>query len=371
MLGAVRDMMCYHTRHIAEPRARAAEARALLDFLAKAIPTENTPHASFLNICVNYVKERLLPKDDAFLLHDELSEVNDPLYFYQFAERAERHGLQYLADAQFQTMLLSDFPQEVSEALQQMAQDTIALEQYMDFLRNRTFRQSLLCHQTVQLDVTRGFQSLTSFYVASPALPAVPELDIRSAAVETFHVADGAALSTDHPVTKAAMLHLAEIWPQAVPFKTLLDTAYARLNGALGDTALHDTASDAQVMGANLLKAYGHSDKLVELHVYEPFFVLEISERPVASPVARWQAQRDARITNLRHERVKLDPISYHLLPYLDGRRDCVALLDVLEAWAAQGTIEVQRDDEPLRCVLVEVLNAKLDRLARAALLVG
>jgi len=385
LLGTIRDMMLYHTRPVTEPLAQAAEARALLDFLASSVPAENTPHGNLLHYYVSFIRERLLPKDDAFLLHDELSEVNEPVYFYQFAEHAMRHGLQYLADAQFRTMLPDNFPAEVSETLRQMAKDTITLEQYMDFLRNRVFRQTLLCHQDIQLNVWRASERLADFYVASPALPVATEPDIYSRSVEKFRASDDAVLSTDHPVTKAGMLHLAEIWPQSVLFNTLLDEARARLNGAAchepsrmaQDTAPPGAASDVQVLGANLLRAYGYSENLLELHVYAPHFVLEISERPVVSSVARFQAQTGAKITNLRHERVNLDGISCHLLPYLDGSRDRAALQDVLEGLAAEGMIEVQQDDEPVkdaeqaRTILDGMLDSKLRRLARAALLVG
>jgi methyltransferase-like protein len=266
-----------------------------------------------------------------------------------------------------------------------MAKDTIALEQYMDFLHNRTFRQTLLCHPDVQLNVSLEPKRLARFYVASPALPEAPEPDIHSISVEKFRAPDGAILSTDHPVTKAAMLYLAEIWPQVVPFKALLATARARLKRRSGDLAERrpaqeaappSVASDEQVLGANLLKAYGYSEYLVEIRVHAPRFVLEISERPVASPVARLQAQNGNKVTNLRHERIELAGTCYHLLRYLDGSRDRAALLDALAGLVAEGVIEVQQDDKPVkdvkqaRGVLAEALDSKLCQLARAALLV-
>jgi methyltransferase-like protein/SAM-dependent methyltransferase len=386
MLGAVRDMMRYHTRHVTEPGARAAEARVLLDFLAGSELAEYTPHGGFLHAYLNFVKEHLMPKEDAFLLHDELSEVNEPVYFYQFAEQAARHDLQYLADAQFYTMLPSSFPAEVSETLSRMAQDTVALEQYMDFLRNRTFRQTLLCHQDVRLDVALDLERLARFYVASSAVPVEPELDINSRSVADFQAVDGMVLSTDHPVTKAAMLCMAERWPEVMPFKTLLSLAQARLNGTPAqDPPPPELASDAQVLGANLLKAYGRSGNLVELHVYAPHFVLEVGECPVASPVARLQAQRGAKVTNLRHERVDLDETGHHLLPYLDGSRGRAELVGVLERLAAEGDIKPWQDteaDQELEqagpgpqpegeTTWAEILDSKLRRFAGAALLVG
>jgi methyltransferase-like protein/SAM-dependent methyltransferase len=379
MLKALREMMCFHTRGLTDPQEQAIQARALLEFLADSEPVGKSPHTSFFKAFVSYTKERLLPRNDAFLIHDELAEFNEPIYFYQFIERAEQHGLQYLAEADFQTMLASNLPDGVAETLRQMAADTIALEQYMDFLRNRTFRQTLLCHQDIQLTGSPHPDLLANFYVGSPALPVASELDIHSRQVEEFRAPDGAIFSTDHPITKAGMLHLTEIWPHCIPFKTLLATARAELNGTA-----HDITSDAQVLGAGLLKAYGYSDNLVELHVYEPNFVLGISERPVASPVARFQAMNGSTVTNLRHERIHLAGPAYHLLRYLDGSRDRPVLLSVLEGLAAEGVIALEQAGEPAESVertrqspepgeggvLAEVLDSSLHQLARAALLV-
>ena len=372
LLGTIRDMMLYHTRDIADPHQKVAEARALIEFLAESIPANFNPHSSFLHAYVNFFKEQTLPKcgvHDAYLLHDELSGVNEPLYFYQFAERAAAHGLKYMAEAEFRTMLANNFPDETVRALRQVAKSTVALEQYMDFLRNRTFRQTLLCHQDVRLSAAMDPERMAKFYVGSPALPVSAEPDVDSTVVEQFRAPDQATLSTDHPVTKAAMLYLIRIWPQVVPFETLLAVARARLSEAPADIA-----ADARMLGANLLKAYGYSDNLVELHIYAPHFVVEVSERPVASPVARLNAAKRGPITNARHERVRLNKLSYHLLPYLDGSRDRAALLEIMEGLAAQGLIAAEQDDEPAEGAgdtPAELLDSLLQQLANAALLVG
>lgn len=380
MIDMVRGMMLYHTRQVTDPQARAAQARALLDFLAESIPAENSAYGSFLNMYAGFISGQLQdarPKDDALLLHDELEEINDPLYFYQFAERAARHGLQYLAEAEFRTMLASNFPSPVSDTLNKMVKSIVDLEQYMDFLRNRTFRQTLLCHQDVPLHRRLKPDAPTTFYVSSRAQPVTPNPDIRAVSVEEFRGYDGAILSTDHPVTKAAMLCLAAAWPRALSFDALLSAARARLDGEGAEEAQAGDV-DAHVLGVNLLKAYSYHETLVDLHLYVPALVADVNERPVVSPVARLQAQGSDRITNLYHQRVELDGFDRFLVCHLDGSRDRQALLDLLlEGPVAQGTLTARRDGEPvedvkeLKRLLVEELEFKLHGLARAALLVG
>jgi methyltransferase-like protein len=378
MLGSIRDMMLYHTRQITDANAQITQAREFLDFLVEWIPAQHGPFVELYQKWLAFVRDRMLPKEDAFLFHDELSVVNDPIYFHQFADQATRHGLRYLADAQFQAMLASNLPDEVADMLRRTAQDTIDVEQYIDFLHNRAFRQSLLCHQEVSLTARVRPDRLRQFHVASSALPESSEPDIQTVSVEKFLAPDGAVLTTDHPVTKAAMLHLIKRWPQTVSFTDLLAAARIRLNGApaksAGSPALDQ---DGLLLGANLLKAYGYSPNLVELHVHPPHFVTEITEFPVANPVVRRQAGQGHRVTNARHERLRLEGVTCKVLTRLDGSRNRTALLADLKQWVAEDVLEIQKDGQPVKAteeidsVLVDMLDLKLRQIANAALLVG
>jgi methyltransferase-like protein len=315
--------------------------------------------------------EEARPRSDALLLHDELEEINEPVYFYQFAERAEQHGLQYLAD--FHHRGGGELSPEVSQKLRGMAQTHIDLEQYLDFVQNRTFRQTLLCHKGIEPDRSIGPDRVMGFYIASRAQSEEHDPDIHSVSVTKFRGHDGAVLSTDHPVTKAAMLCLAEIWPRSSSFGDLLSAARSRLGqGPALNRAADDI--DVQVLGANLLSAYGYSESLVELHVHAPNIVLHPGERPVASAVVRLQAQDSDRVTNLRHERVTLDGFDRYLLQHLDGSRDRKALVDLLlRGPVAEGILTVQQDGQrvkDMRGLLAEELETRLAWLARAGLFV-
>jgi methyltransferase-like protein/SAM-dependent methyltransferase len=382
MMGIIREMMLYHTRRSSEPQERVAQARALLDFLAEAIPAEKSAYGSFLSTYAQFLQGELKgprPAGDAFLLHDELEEINDPIYFYRFNERAARYGLQYLGEAEFRTMVGSNFDPKAFRRLGQMSRSVIDLEQYMDFLRNRMFRQTLLCHDDITISRKLRPEQLSAFYVASYARPETTELDIHSNSIVKFRGSDGAELSTDHPVTKAAMLCLAGIWPQAVPFEEALSMARSRL-GLTEDPAGDDGVAsiDARVLGTNLLKAYGYSGNLVELHVHLPHMTLDISERPVVSAVARLQAQDSTRVTNLRHERVRVDEFDRYLLHHLDGSNDRAALVESLKTGpVAAGALELEREGEPItdadqiNDVLARGVDTRLQWLVRAALLEG
>lgn len=375
--SAIREMMLYHLQDVTEPKARLAGARELLDFLAESIQAENNIHADFLHSYINYVRERLLlDTEDAYLFHEDLAVVNQPLYFYQFIDRITEHDLQYLGEAQFHTMLASNFPAEVVHKLRAMATTTVALEQYMDFLRNRTFRRSLLCHREMRLSSRLAPERLREFYLASPAkLESEEPVDLNSAAVVTYRGSDSKTLTSNHPLTKAAMSYLAEIWPQAVSFEGLVAAASRRLGHPVSDGPV--ITADVQLLGSNLLQAYGVGDNLVEFHVYAPHFVTRAGPQPTASAVARWLAEIQPEVTNLRHEPVRLHPFIQRLVTLLDGQMDRPALLQKLDELVAAGVIQVEQNDRPVeelaeaRKLLPEMLESSLQSVADAALLVS
>lgn len=374
MLGAARQMMLYHTRHVTDPHMRAAQARALIEFLAEAVPSDEKA-GGLLPIYSGLLKkelERWKETSDAYLLHEELEEINEPMYFYQFAERAASHGLQYLCEAEFGNVFPNRFPPQVTEQLMKLSHNIIEMEQYMDFLRNETFRRTCLVHDQVSFSRSVKLERVRHLHVSSRAEPASTHPDLHSISEERFRLGDSLTLTTDHPATKAALVYLREVWPAIVPFDALLDAAYAKLGLA---PPPQQRALDAHVMSASLLKAFTYSGKLVELHHHVPRFVTQAGERPVASPWARFMARDSLQVTNLRHECVELRESDRYLLLHLDGAHDRAALFEGLSKQLAQGTLVIERSGQPIQDtaeaqkLLAEEIEQALDGFAHAALL--
>lgn len=388
MLGTIREMMLYHTRHTTEARMRIAKAREMLKFMTDSLTAASgLSNSKLVKAYAGFLQsetEHIGSSTDSYVYHEELEDVNDPIYFHEFAAWADRHHLQYLCEANFSDVFLNDFPTEVMNELLKMARDLVELEQYMDFLRNRTFRKTLLVHQDQSVSRRLRPDVAQRLYAASNARPASAQPDIRSIAVEEFSSPEGLKFATDHPVTKAALVHLESVWPQAIPFAELLDRAYERLGQ--GSVAANVRAQDEQLLSANLLKGFTYSGRLIELHTYAPQFALTPSERPVASPWARYQAQTNSELTNLCHVRVELKGIAQYLLSHLDGTHDRTELLEGLEKSVAAGTLILQPisetptepatpapapDGEGTHRILVEEMEDSLQKLARAALLIA
>ncbi|MBK9711991.1 MAG: class I SAM-dependent methyltransferase [Kouleothrix sp.] len=364
--GIARDMMLYHSQHFETNDQRISQARAVVDFMAEATAKlgANDARIKLYSQLLEQEREQIHAQPDFYLAHEHLSEVNDPIYFAQFVERAAQHGLQYLSDARLSTMLVGLLPADIAETLEGIAPHSIAVEQFMDFLYNRTFRQTLLCHDDVPLRRDLAPQQMLGFQVASAARPVAPGEPEFSPTLEKFRTPSGSVISAKSPLSSAALRCLADRWPQALSFDDLLAAALARAGSPPEDAVAAERLADL------VLTCY--STDVVELRVHTPPFVLEAGERPTASRLARLQARRDGVVTNLCHESVALDPACEALMPYLDGQHNRAALRAVLEQLIAEGALELDPGDDLAHAAAVaELLKDSLQKLARGALLLS
>lgn len=367
-----REMMLFHVRDLTDPRERLSQARGFIKSLS-----ESHAGSDAYKIFFEQELDRILTRADEALYHDDLAEINAPIYFYQFMERAAGHGLQYLTEARLAESQTSIVPPQATQAPNPLGDDVVAKEQYFDFLKCRMFRQTLLCHADVVLDRSLNPERVREFYVASSSRPVSAQPDVTSpSVVEQFRVSIGATISADHPLAKAVLLELGEFWPRSVSFDELVHKARALVGGGNQRQEAEPLAEEEFSLCRLLLTLYG-SD-LVEFGTCLPSFVTVASERPTVSPLVRLQAQRGSSLTTLRHTVVEVkDDLARTLLMLLDGRRDRAALLrDLSEAVESRdGAIKGDRSQggfPPRPCKITpEDLEQKLSELARLALLVA
>lgn len=358
----VRHMMCYHVAQFDEPEQRVAQARALIDFLARYASNE-TPQGLLLKEEVDLMGR----VSDDYLYHDMLEDENVPLYFHQFAEHAQAHDLQYLGEAEFHTMLARGLPDDVAETLDRIAQNITAFEQYMDFVRNRAFRCTLLCHSDVSLDRDVRPDSLSNLLIASP----LEQVEAgRPAPGEVTFSTPGGRATTADPVTKAALHVLGRRWPEPMPFSSLVDDARALV---LGSGKTFDDANGATDLARELL--YCHARNLIELRSWTPPITRRAGALPRVSRLARYQAGSVEAVTNLRHESTTIDAVTRHLLPMLDGKTGRRELIERMTELATEGILEVEEggeritESERVRGLLDAIVEDALERLGQAALL--
>lgn len=364
MRGMIRDMMRYHAFRFDTPEHRVSQARALLDFLAQSAQKDGGAYTTLLRRELEFMREQ----SDHYIYHEQLEDVNDPMYFHVFVERASSHGLRYLGESRISTMVTGNFGADVQKTLAVLSSDQIQTEQYLDFVRNRTFRETLLVRAEQTPDWSIAPERLHNLHIASPGKLASKSVDLRTEAPAQFQSRTGMTVSTTSPLLKAALVALSAEWPGTVSFVELLRHSIAKLER-------QPTEEDATLLAMGLLNAYLASD-LIELHSTPMTFARVPGEKPVALVHARvWVAEGRTDVANRRHEVVRLSDLAFRLLPLLDGTRDREALVDALTAQAMAGDITVQKagrsieDPAELRESLTAMLNPTLDMLARDALL--
>jgi SAM-dependent methyltransferase/methyltransferase-like protein len=347
------EMMKFHTAGFADPAVRIGQATELLKFLSAGRSTRKDSGMALLS---HELDNLLNDHDPRVLDHDDLGEVNDPVYVHEFVAHAARHGLRFVSEADAHTMETCGFPAEVAGVLDGLAeQDAVLREQYLDFLRVRRFRMTLLSpdpRRPLADPDPAGAKDLA----VSGALTADPDPpDLGSRVPVTFKAGEAVA-RTDLPIAKAALVALAECDPQRVPFPELLDRAAAKLG--------RGPAPDDPDKLAELLTAVWMTG-MIRFHGHVPRYATSASERPVASPLARLQARSGECVTTLLHATMRMDDApSRRMLQMLDGTRD-------REQIAAELLAAFPQDKRPDPAALRAGIDRNLARLARAGLLVG
>ena len=372
MLQVIRDVMLYRARHLSDPSEQAAAGREVVEFLSDAIPPEAGPFGIFLNSYRGSMALKLAEGDggDSLLMHDEMGEINEPVYFEQFVEHIEQHGLQYLSEVDLSAVMPSRLEPDITRRLAEMATNPMEAEQYLDYISFRTFRQTLICQGEVTITKALRPNVVRRFLLASMARPESEEPDLSPGVIEQFGTSDKATFSTDHPLTKAAFMELMAHKPGAVPFDELVRAAAGRIGMTLDATAEGEVAT----LGANALRALSYSPGLIEFHVQQTPFVVTVSERPETTALIRWQVDKGMKVTSQRHERVSLDPMLRVLLPLLDGEHDWGQLLAFLVALHSDGRIVLPEDllaKAKAESILAKQLEQALSFMAQTALLIG
>jgi SAM-dependent methyltransferase len=293
-----RDMMRFHVRGIPDPEEQVRQARAVVQLIADA-PSGNA-HQEFARSLL----DELQRADDGVIFHDLLAEINATFHFVQFIDLAMRAGLQFLSEAEYEAGFyhLGEEHASVVEALRRLEGDVLAREQYLDFLRCRRFRQTLLVHADVSLTRPVSPDRMDALHAAGAAVRRDEH---------TFEFSEGGRkgeMSVPGLAEARVLERLGAAWPGTIPVRELV--------------------RDGDASKRFLLLGYERG--LIELWTL-PSRCVPPSDRPTASPVARLQAAEGIYVATLKHRVVQLnDSLGRELITLLDGTRDRASLLDAL-----------------------------------------
>ncbi len=311
MRGALREMLLFHCRGVEGRGERLARARDLLALLGASLATGGTPAQRHLLDDVRY----LLEAHPSYLYHEYLADTNEPALFTDFASIVARHGLQYLADAELGSMIPALLGEAAEQALSRF-DDQLELEQYIDFVRVRSFRKALLCHADRQLsrEIDLAVVEALAFYAD---LTPPESLDFANPEPAVFTLASGGTAAAAQPLTRAALQVLAERFPDSLAFADLLDAARSRVLAAGG------AVPGADALAADLFSLL--AGKAVRAEPTPNRYPTDAGAAPRAGSLARAQASV-GHVTTPRHQALDVDAFARRLLALLDGSRDVPAI---------------------------------------------
>ena len=362
MRGIIRDMMLFHAELYPNPQAQVQQAKLLLDFMVAHVPAESNPYGQYLRSELQMVSQ----VSANYLAHDHLEVHNEALYFRDFMVRARAAGLDYLGESEFASMAGAGIAPAALAQLRAEITDIVRQEQYFDFMRNRTFRMTLLMHGGTAINRNLAATSLAGLYVTSALAPA-GAVDLADNSSARFLVgSSGSGLETGNPVTKAALQLLHECAPAAMVFEDLVDAARARLPAT--PLAKLSLEQHRELLANDLLVAYSHPGQVgldAADFAVERYTGGEEEQRLYASPYARWQAARTNAVTNAFHLPILLSDAGRLVLPLLDGTRDRAALQSAFHQLVADGKFVILQEGKPVP----PAATAPLERAALDAVL--
>jgi SAM-dependent methyltransferase len=352
------DMLRFHVRDITEPEAKIKQSLALLQFLAQgAVGKGMSP-----DLLRDEAKRLLDKTDPAVLFHDDLSDINDPMTITDFVAHARKFGLEFLAEADYFEMTEDVAPSAVGLLRGLAARDVVLKEQYLDFLKARRFRQTLLCRVEAPLDRVADAGAVLGFSVVAELAPESKPADLSPGVAIRFKGGSGSIITVDQHAAKAVLACVGEAFPQPLPVRPLVESA---------------AKSDADVEAIVRILTTSYRVGLVDFQLDPPRFAAVAGPRPRVSPLARAQLEAGSDLlTSLRPSVVRLDnPITREMVRLLDGTRDRSALLnDLAEHATADARFTAPGDPrQPAawwRERLGPQLETGLESVARMALLV-
>lgn len=328
--GHIRDMarriMRYHTRNTIDPTEKVQKAMTFLAFLV-----ENSIEKEALQPFLMKELERHFDHDTGDIFHDDLAEFYQPVYFYEFVETLEKHGLQFLSESEIAAISTQIFSPEVRAMIDSLS-DIVEREQYLDFVRGRYFRQTLICHQEVVLNRQISPAVLRDFYISSSLRPLNENPNLTEGKVEKFVGRKNAGVEIDHPLTKAALVHLNKIYGNSVDFDELIANARKILEESGFQTG--DWEKEKNILNQIFWQMY-FSTGLIEVNVKRHQISTDAGDKPKINRLAAWQIHSGNALSTLLGTSIRIDDeISHHLIELMDGTRSRTELLESMKTFA-------------------------------------
>ena len=192
----IREMMLYANKYFPEVSQgdKVQRGKAFISIVAEQMKI----YTDVAEKKGDFIKqiEGILSMQDYYVGHEQLENINDPMYLHEFVDMLRKENLQYISDVGLRLSIASIYNDSTIEKLQQLSQgDPVIKEQCLDYILDTKFRRALICKnsQAEKLNFSETFPNdiLDSFLLT---------LKYTKEEIETLNEEN----------VKAIMLHLIE-----------------------------------------------------------------------------------------------------------------------------------------------------------------
>jgi len=361
----VREAMRFQTELIDDPQSKVANALRFVEFL-KETSKPGSLYRSLLEEQFTYLGKQA-PES---IFHDDLAAINQPFYFRQFVEQVENAGLQFISELEPMSMFTDDLPSFAQEALEKLWDDPKRREQYLDFIRGRLFRSTLLCrrNRSGQWSYRALPKAIESLFFATKSLPSEPLSSLTDGSEVAFS-AEERHFETDHPLVKSLLGLLGSHWPRRFSFPEIEESLNIGSDGSSGAKA----ETERVILWNALVRLI--TANIIEPRCFRPRISLSVSQEPKVSDFARWQAACGfasrgdlSGVTSMHGANIPIEnDVLRELIFFSDGTRDHSDL-----AAAIIEKVKVRPEEKDAFALsLPGTIESNLEILARSALLIS
>jgi methyltransferase-like protein len=247
-------------------------------------------------------------------------------------------------------MYVGNLPTKAAQKLSEIT-DIVRAEQYMDFVTNRRFRNTLLCKNTQAINRNVGQSILDDAYIQLQATPKVGKetMDFTKDDIKvSFDLIKGAACTTNS-TSHAAVLYALSEQVEFISISQLFEKAkklYPKF----------DAQTHGPQMKSHLVELIFKG--LAKFSFTEPHYVGKISNKPKMFKIARYQALNNAsHVVNCENDSVTLDDALRFVISKADGTNTKDEIVKEFALWLKSNGNSLEQDG---KTVTDEKLSTKL-----------
>jgi len=340
-------IMQYLSRNETDAMKKVSIGIAGLEAITSAASADSVYQAT-LSLELDQIAERT----PANVFHDDHSTFNHAFYFHEFCSIITGHDLRFVCEAEPSDLLDKGLSDEAIRLLDSVSGDPHERSQYRDLITGRRFRSSLVCKAANAPTYSPLLTEIDRSYISTQLISEENARYDDDSTVQ-FDSASGNNIKLNHPLTKYVLIELERRRPETLSFFELIKNSRQAL--------AIEQVSDEHVDRLRSFTMQMYLAGFLKLHSFDLAAIREVSDRPIASKLARKQLEGGSKtVTTMNGANLEIEiPAVARLISLLDGTRNIIELTETIKSEFApdQSTSDIKRMvEENLR----SILNARL-----------